>query len=186
MLRTAVLCLLALAHAPVAADPARPPAPPRVVPAELPAILKAVREPGASAVLLNVWATWCDPCREEMPDLLRFYRDHKARGVRLILVSTDDPDEQAAVQKFLAGQGVDFPSFLHTGTDQMAFIDGLEPRWSGVLPASFLYDGRGARRHFWSGKVTYEGLVAKLEEISRPQTKSTKKKATQTQTRRRP
>ena len=47
----------------------------------------AVRAPGARAVLVNVWATWCDPVAQEMPDLIRFYRDHREDGLRLVLVS---------------------------------------------------------------------------------------------------
>jgi len=53
---------------------AQTPAPAPTI-AELPQILATARAPGARAVLVNVWATWCDRCREEMPDLIRFFRD---------------------------------------------------------------------------------------------------------------
>jgi thiol-disulfide isomerase/thioredoxin len=62
-------------------------------------VLAAVRAPGARAVLVNIWATWCVPCREEMPDLLRLRRTYADRGLRLILVSGDfvsDADQAAA------------------------------------------------------------------------------------------
>lgn len=138
---------------------------PEVAPADVAAVRAAIRKPGATAVLVNVWATWCDPCREEMPGVLRFYRAHRAEGLRLVLVSADDDAGEAA--KFLAAQGVDFPSLRKVG-DDMAFIDGLDRRWSGSLPASFLYDGRGNQRRFWSGKVTYDELEAQLAELKKP------------------
>ena len=83
----------------LAAQPgcAAAPPPSSVAVAELPAILAAVKAPGAQAVLVNVWATWCEPCREEMPDLVRFYRDHRAEGLRLVLISADDDDQRAEV-----------------------------------------------------------------------------------------
>lgn len=156
--------VMTLAAAAAWAAPAKKPAPAPITPATLAEIRAALRAPGARAVLLNVWATWCDPCREEMPDLVRFYRENKARGLRLLLVSTDSRDELREAQAFLAAQGVDFPSFLKVDGDQ-AFIDGLDKRWSGVLPASFLFDGAGKTVHFWSGKVTRAALQGKLDEF---------------------
>src|SRR6266567_2193287 len=52
-------------------------------------VLGAVREPGARAVLVNVWATWCQPCREEFPELMRVARENRPRGLRLLFVSDD-------------------------------------------------------------------------------------------------
>jgi thiol-disulfide isomerase/thioredoxin len=130
-----------------------------VVVAELPEILAAARAPGARAVLVNVWATWCDPCREEMPDVVRFYRDHRRAGLRLVLVSADDEQDRAEVARVLAEAGLpaDTLSFIKRG-DDMKFINGLDRHWSGALPASFLFDGRGRKRHTWAGPVTYHAL----------------------------
>ena len=127
--------------------------------AELPEILTAVRSPGARAVLVNVWATWCDPCRQEMPDLIRFYRDHREDGLRLVLVSADDEENRAEVARVLAEAGLpaDALSFIKRG-DDMKFINGLDRHWSGALPASFLFDGRGRKRHTWGGPVSYRVL----------------------------
>jgi|HubBroStandDraft_2_1064218.scaffolds.fasta_scaffold85421_2 thiol-disulfide isomerase/thioredoxin len=143
------------------AAPAGPPTAGAPAPtlAELPEILTAVRSPGARAVLVNVWATWCDPCRQEMPELIRFYRDHREDGLRLVLVSADDEENRAQVAQVLAEAGLpaDTLSFIKRG-DDMKFIDGLDRHWSGALPASFLFDGRGRKRRTWLGPVTYHSL----------------------------
>jgi thiol-disulfide isomerase/thioredoxin len=142
---------------------------PKIVPARVETVLAAIRKPGARAVLVNVWATWCEPCREEMPDLLRAYRAHKKDGLRLVLVSADDEPTRAEAEKFLASQGVDFDSFLRTG-DDMAFINGLDPRWSGALPASFLFDGQGRVLQFWPRPVTPDDLSKKLNDALKRRT----------------
>ena len=134
-------------------------APVQVEIADLPAIMAAVKAPGASAVLVNVWATWCEPCREEMPDLVRFYREHRAQGLRMVLVSADDEDQRAQVARVLAGLRFDGSAFIKRG-DDMAFIDALDPSWKGSLPATFLFDGRGTRSQAWHGLVTYDDLRA--------------------------
>ncbi len=135
-----------------------------VLPATAADLLREVGKPGARAVLMNVWATWCAPCREEFPDLLRVHRELRARGVRLVLVSADFPDMEHETRSFLARHGVDFPTFIKTG-DDAAFIDGLERSWSGALPATFVYDGSGALRHFQVGRTTYAELRKKLLEV---------------------
>jgi thiol-disulfide isomerase/thioredoxin len=120
-------------------------------------IERAIRDPGARAVLLNVWATWCGPCREEFPELVRLGREYRPRGLRLVFVSADFADQAGQARAFLKEQGVNFDTFLKTG-DDMKFIDRLDPRWTGALPATFVYDGRGRLRHFHEGKTTYAEL----------------------------
>jgi peroxiredoxin len=137
---------------------------PKIVPARLETVQAAIRKPGARAVVVNVWATWCEPCREEMPDLVRAYRAHKQDGLRLVLVSADDEDGRAEAEKFLAAQGVDFDSFLKVG-DDMTFINGIDPRWTGALPATFVFDERGRVVQFWPRQITHQELTSKLTEL---------------------
>jgi thiol-disulfide isomerase/thioredoxin len=124
-------------------------------------ILEKVTAPGAKATLVNVWATWCAPCREEFPDLLRVHRAYRDRGMRLILVSADVEDQSEQARRFLDQMGIDFPTYLK-GQKDMEFIDGLDPRWSGALPATFVYDADGRLRSFHEGRTTeaaFESLV---------------------------
>jgi thiol-disulfide isomerase/thioredoxin len=168
--RLGLVALLAAAGCTKPASDGRPPLSTAASDATLPAlrpgtveqVLGAVREPGARAVLVNVWATWCVPCREEFPDLVRAGRDYRDRGLRLIFVSTDFPADTTNARRFLAAHGVDFPTWIEQGQD-MHFIDAMDSRWTGALPATFLYDGAGRLVWFHEGKVTADTLRARLE-----------------------
>jgi thiol-disulfide isomerase/thioredoxin len=118
-------------------------------------VLAAVHSSRAKVVLVNVWATWCEPCREEFPDLLRVRRAHSRQELDVILVSGDFPDQLSKVRAFLTEQGVDFPTYLKEEKD-MPFINALSPRWSGALPATFVYDGQRGLVAFWEGKASAE------------------------------
>ncbi len=137
---------------------------PELLPATAARVLEEARRPGASAVLVNVWATWCDPCREEFPDLMKLRQNWAGRGLRLVLVSGDFDADRAEVLRFLTTHGVDFPTFIKAGGD-MDFIDGLHRRWSGAIPASFLYDSAGRLHKFWEGKADYATLERRVEEV---------------------
>jgi thiol-disulfide isomerase/thioredoxin len=136
----------------------------RVTPITAAAIQQAARNPDARAVLVNVWATWCGPCREEFPGLVRIARKYQGQGLKVMLVSADFDTEMAAVKRFLAEQGVDFPSYIKAEKDQ-AFIDALDKRWSGALPATFIYDGSGNLQDFWEGKASFNQFEQKVTKV---------------------
>jgi thiol-disulfide isomerase/thioredoxin len=136
----------------------------RVTPATADDVLNAVRNGGGQVTMVNVWATWCGPCMEEMPDILEVRRKYMDRGMKVILVSGDFDSQRNQVVEFLAELGVDFPSFIKTGAD-MEFIDTLSRDWSGSLPASFLYDENGRQVDFWEGKINAADLEKKVMDI---------------------
>ena len=59
-------------------------------------------------ILLNFWATWCQPCREEMPSFERLYRDYGPRGLRILAVSVDDPGADGKIRDFVRAYGLTF------------------------------------------------------------------------------
>jgi hypothetical protein len=105
------------------------------------------------------------PLPPGVPDLMQIRREYEPRGLRMVLVSADFPDQSEEARHFLTEQGVDFPTFLKTGKD-MEFINQLDTRWSGALPATFVYDGRGALRSFREG--TYDACGPGKASWSRP------------------
>jgi len=116
-------------------------------------------------VVVNFWATWCEPCREEFPDLVEFDRRYRSRGLTFLSVSLDDPDQRdTQVKQFLAEQKPSFAVFLKTAGDPDQFINGVDPAWSGVLPATFIYDRSGRRRH----AIFQPQTLAQLEQRIQP------------------
>ena len=117
--------------------------------------MELIEQAEAEVILVNMWATWCVPCREEFPDIVRLQREYASRGLKVVFVSGDVEAETEQVLEFLAAQGVDFPSYLKVGKD-MEFIDTFCPEWSGLLPATFIFDSEGFLLHFWEGAASYE------------------------------
>lgn len=133
-----------------------------------PELRQLIRVADAELVVVNVWATWCIPCREEFPALLRLRRIYGPRGVALVLLSGDFPSERDSALDFLESAGVDFATFLKSGKD-MDLINALEPKWSGALPATFVF-ADGELVDWWEGPASYQTFAAAVENAlaSRP------------------
>lgn len=128
---------------------------PKLIDAKASDIRHALNESGAKVIMLNIWATWCDPCREEFPDMMKLYRMYKKEGFDLILVSTDFESSKTEAIDFLVEQGVDFVSFRKNQTDQV-FIESIHSEWNGAIPATIIYNEKREVVDFWVGKVDYE------------------------------
>jgi len=118
-------------------------------------------------VVVNYWATWCEPCREEFPDLIAFQRRYHDRGVVFLSISLDSPEERDnQVKKFLAEQQPVFPVFIKTGQDDPdTFINAIDSEWTGALPATFIYGRRGRRAQSLFGPQTLDDLAAGVEPL---------------------
>jgi thiol-disulfide isomerase/thioredoxin len=115
-------------------------------------------------MLINFWATWCDPCREEFPDLVKIDSDYRSKGLNFVAVSLDDiTDIKTAVPKFLNEMKATMPVVLLNVNDPEPAIKAVDDQWDGQLPATFLYDkdGKVIFRHF--GKIKPDELRAVLD-----------------------
>jgi cytochrome c biogenesis protein CcmG/thiol:disulfide interchange protein DsbE len=108
-------------------------------------------------VLLNFWATWCPPCREEMPLFSKWQREHKAKGLQVIGVSMDD--DAASVKEFLAEYPVTYPVVM--GDVKLAEVYG------GVLglPLSYLIDKQGRIVARYQGEADLAKMEAKIKDL---------------------
>lgn len=109
-------------------------------------------------VVLNFWATWCDPCREEFPDLVRLAAEYP-KNVLLVAVSLDDPDAlDSQVRPFLVKSGFRGLALIKAPGDPDAFINSVDSIWSGALPATFVNGLGGKRVSSVHGATSYAAL----------------------------
>lgn len=95
-------------------------------------------------VVLNLWATWCDPCREEFPALIQLDENYRDAGVTVIGLSVDEPDEiESEVRPFIEQVNAGFTILVKDYGDPMHFINALSPRLSGALPETIVYGRDG-------------------------------------------
>lgn len=121
--------------------------------AALRSILKKNR---GKVVLINLWATWCVPCREEFPDLLKLHGKFRDRGLELILISVDTSEQRPQVEAFLKENGVTFPTYINAEENYEDLISFLAPDWIGGFPTTFVIDRKGRLTRSLVGGQNYE------------------------------
>lgn len=113
-------------------------------------------------VVVNVWGSWCPPCREEAPDLARTARETTDRGVRFVGINVrDNPGAAGAfVRKF----DIRYPSLVDTDGTLLLAFDGIIP--VSAIPSTLVIDTKGRIAARVIGKTTYTTLLGLLEERS--------------------
>lgn len=109
-------------------------------------------------VLVNFWATWCAPCREEMPMLMDIRDRYSAQGFEVVGVAIDDV---AAAREFLEEVGVQYPNVV--GSMDVMETLGLYGNASGTLPYTVLIDRDGVIRWRLMGALKEPALVSEIE-----------------------
>ena len=136
-----------------------------LLPLDETAFSRVLAENKGKVVLVDFWATWCDPCRAELPQLLKLERKWHDRGLVLVTVSADSADQEQAALQFLERSGVRFPAFIKQVKDDEAFINAVDKKWSGALPALFLYDRSGRRVTSFVGEVEISDIEHAIEKL---------------------
>lgn len=125
--------------------------------------LKTLLVPKGRPLLINFWATWCDPCREEFPDLVKIDTTYKGK-LDVITVSLDDVEDiDTLVPKFLKSVNATMPAYLLRTTDENAAIALVNKDWSGSLPMTVIYGTDGKLSYQKSGKFKTEVLTQEID-----------------------
>jgi len=105
-------------------------------------------------LLVNFWATFCDPCRDEFPDLVKIDKEYRPHSLEFVTVSLDDmTDIKTSVPQFLGQMRATMPAYLLNVSDPEPAINFIDKRWQGDLPATYLYNEKGEVVYKHIGRV---------------------------------
>jgi thiol-disulfide isomerase/thioredoxin len=136
--------------------------PPRVTQID-DAKIKQLLKPAGKPLLVNFWATWCAPCREEFPDLVKIDAEYRGK-IDFLTVSLDFIEElDTGVPKFLTEMKAEMPTYLLISADENTLISSISKDWSGALPFTILYNEKGEIIYTRQGKVDHRTLKGEIE-----------------------
>ncbi|GAB4504662.1 MAG: TlpA disulfide reductase family protein [Anaerolineales bacterium] len=114
-------------------------------------------------ILVNLWASWCPPCRAEMPTLQKMYAEYKDQGFTILAVNMTSQDDPAAIQPFVQQYGITFPVLLDPNGDTARLYELRS------LPSSFFLDRQGIIREVVIGGPMAEALLrTRIETLLQP------------------
>src|SRR5215207_4232040 len=117
-------------------------------------------------LLINFWATFCDPCRDEFPDLVKIDKDYRPQSLEFVTVSLDDMSEiKTEVPKFLDSMKATMPAYLLNVSDPEPAINLVDRKWRGDLPATYLYNEKGEVVYKHIGRIKPAELREALEKV---------------------
>lgn len=129
---------------------------------ELETIIAESRKP----LIINLWATWCKPCVEEIPYFQLEVNAHRADSVELILVSLDFKEAYpAAIAAFAGKRNITAPIIWLNETDADYFCPKIDPKWSGAIPATLFINNKTGYRSFAEKQLSHEELKKEMEAL---------------------
>src|SRR5579863_3992670 len=131
---------------------------PSLIPLDKDAYSKLIASHKGHVVLVNFWATYCVPCRAELPEMVKLAGRLRARGLDFVSISADEPEQEPQARKFIVAAKVPGPLYIKSADDDDKYAAAIHPRWNGELPASFIYDRTGKKVGAFMGEVPLKNL----------------------------
>lgn len=137
-----VALILFAAGSALAAPQAKAPKDPERIDAQ--GFQKLLEQYRGKFLLVNFWATWCEPCRAEYPALNELAKQYAPKGLHVVGISMDDDGDLILMRRFLARYKPVFPNYRKIAGSDAAIRNVANASWNGALPATFFYskDGR--------------------------------------------
>jgi thiol-disulfide isomerase/thioredoxin len=110
--------------------------------------------------VINFWASWCGPCVAEMTTFETLSNDFRLNNVNVVFISLDFKRDLENVKKFVEEKGISSPVYLLDEPDYDSWIDKVNPKWSGSIPATLI--GQGKQQEFYEQSFDYQTLTEKV------------------------
>ncbi len=121
---------------------------------------------GDKAVLVNVWATWCAPCVEEFPEIVKLQRKYP-KELQVVFISADFPEDRERAVQFLKDHNVNWTTYYKDAKDE-PFINALSREWSGALPFTKVIDTNGEEVAHWEMKASFDKFHKHVQQAIKP------------------
>jgi thiol-disulfide isomerase/thioredoxin len=116
-------------------------------------------------LLVNMWASWCEPCRNEIPSIQRIWREHAGSG--LVIVGVDQGEDPAEVREFVREAGISYPVLLDSGSQYVQAV-------GGGLPTTVVIGRDGKTVNIVTGGLDYDDLEQLVDQVLPPSSPKSK------------
>lgn len=114
--------------------------------------------------VINFWATWCQPCKEELPYFVKLDSAYHGDKLKILLVSVDfHSDVEKKLIPFLKKNGFKNETYVIADKSQQEYINKVDPEWSGTIPATLFI--KASARKFVDQSLTYDELIQEYKKI---------------------
>ncbi|MFN4110908.1 MAG: TlpA family protein disulfide reductase [Ignavibacteria bacterium] len=126
---------------------------------------KLIKNRKGKVLLLNIWASWCGPCKKEFPDLVKLADQYKKSKVEIVGLSVDDREDlQTDVIPFLEKNNVNFKIYLQNFKNIEELIE-IFPQWQGAIPLTVIFDSKGNQKKFIIGMRDFAFFDNAIQEV---------------------
>jgi thiol-disulfide isomerase/thioredoxin len=116
--------------------------------------------------LINIWATWCGPCVNELPDFMAINKMYRGRDFEFITISTDKMTKKDKALELLTGMYASNKNYIFEGDDIYKLIELIDPKWQGALPYTLLIEPNGKIIYQKQGQIN--PLAMKKQIVEHP------------------